>query len=48
MCVKEHLSMAASGRTEQAERSLFQQITVTLEVPKIGFKIRLTFFLERF
>ena len=43
--------MAASGRLEQAERTMFQlllqQITVVLEVPKIEFKIRLTFFLKR-
>ena len=44
--------MAALGRIERAERSLFQlllqQITVILEVPEIGFKIRLTFFLQIF
>ena len=51
-CVKEQLSMAASGRIEQTERTIFQlllqQITVVLEVPKIGFKICLTFFLTFF
>ena len=40
--------MVASRRVERAERTMFhlfmQQITVVLEVPKIGFKIRLTFF----
>ena len=43
--------MAASVRIERVERIIFQlllqQITVVLEVPKIGFKIRLTFFLQR-
>ena len=42
--------MAAYGRIEQAERTMFQlllqQIAVVLEVPKIGFKICLTFFLK--
>ena len=42
--------MVASGRLEQTERTMFQlllqQITVVLEVPKIEFKIRLTFFLK--
>ena len=43
--------MAASGRKEQAERTIFQlllqQIAVVLEVPKIRFSICLTFFLTK-
>ena len=50
MC-KEQLSMAASGRKERATTAMFQpllqQTMVVLEVPKIEFKIRLTFFLQR-
>ena len=40
--------MAASGRIERAERTMFQlllqQMSVILEKPKIGFEICLTFF----
>ena len=43
--------MADSGRIEQAERAKFQlllqQITVVLEVSKIGFKICLTYFIKK-
>ena len=35
--------MATSGRIERADRTMFQ-VTVVLEVPKIGFKICLTYF----
>ena len=43
--------MAASGWKERAETTMFQlllqQTMVVLEVPKIEFKIRLAFFLQR-
>ena len=43
--------MAASDMIELAERTMFQpflqHIAIVLEVPKIGFKVRLPFFLTK-